>query len=89
MLNDFDSSVISFAAHNAKNVEVHRHHCFQIVAAVKGDFACTIGRNSFTRKKRTNQKAETAKSFLMSDNGRRSRQKSFGLTGDCSIAFCN
>ena len=49
--DNFNSSVISFAAHEAKNVEIHRHHCFQIVVAIKGTFACTIGGNSYPNKK--------------------------------------
>ncbi|MFN0140848.1 MAG: helix-turn-helix domain-containing protein [Pyrinomonadaceae bacterium] len=51
MIVDFDSNVISFAAHGAKNVEIHRHHCFQIVASIRGTFACTIGGNYYHDKK--------------------------------------
>ncbi len=51
MNDNFNSSVISFAAHNAKNVEIHRHHCFQIVASIRGTFACTIGGNFYPAKK--------------------------------------
>lgn len=51
MVNEFGQNVISFVAHNAARVEVHRHHCFQIVAAIKGDFGCTIGGNSYSRRK--------------------------------------
>lgn len=51
MAHQFSQNIISFVAHNAARVEVHRHHCFQIVAAVKGDFACTIVGNYFPSKK--------------------------------------
>ena len=40
-------NVISFVAHNAAQVEVHRHHCFQIVASIRGTFACTIGKSFY------------------------------------------
>ncbi len=50
MLHDFNSGVVSFAAHGAKNVEVHRHHCFQIVVSIRGSFACTIGGNYYPNK---------------------------------------
>lgn len=51
MADDFEQNIISFIAHNAARVEIHQHHCFQIVAAVRGDFACTIGGNYYPAKK--------------------------------------
>lgn len=51
MPNNINSSVISFVAHTAKNVEIHRHHCFQIVASIRGTFSCTIGGDFYAAKK--------------------------------------
>lgn len=50
MSDDAPQNIISFVAHNAARVEVHRHHCFQIVASIKGSFACTIDGKSYQRK---------------------------------------
>lgn len=50
MLNESGHNIISFVAHNAARVEVHRHHCFQIVASIKGTFACTIDGQAYPRK---------------------------------------
>lgn len=36
------NNVISFVAHGAANVEIHRHHCYQIVASVRGTFRCSL-----------------------------------------------
>ena len=47
---NLEHNLISFVAHNAARVEVHRHHCFQIVASIRGTFACTIGAKTFSRK---------------------------------------
>lgn len=51
MTDELNHNIISFVAHGARQVEVHRHHCFQIVASIKGTFACTIGGNSYAQKK--------------------------------------
>jgi len=51
MSNNSGHNIISFVAHNAAHVEVHQHHCFQIVASIKGNFTCAIGGNSYPRKK--------------------------------------
>ncbi|MFN0122122.1 MAG: helix-turn-helix domain-containing protein [Blastocatellia bacterium] len=51
MPNNPGHNVISFVAHQAARVEVHRHHCFQIVASIRGTFACTIGGAAFSNKK--------------------------------------
>jgi YesN/AraC family two-component response regulator len=51
MTDELGYNIISFVAHGARQVEVHRHHCFQIVVSIKGSFACTIGGNSYARKK--------------------------------------
>ncbi len=42
MLGDAGQNIISFVAHGAK-VEVHRHHCFQILLSINSTFDCTIG----------------------------------------------
>jgi AraC-like DNA-binding protein len=39
--------VISFVAHQAANVSIHYHQCFQIVASIEGDFTCTIGGQTY------------------------------------------
>ena len=41
MPNELNQNIISFVAHNAK-VEVHRHHCFQIVVSLNAAFDCMI-----------------------------------------------
>lgn len=43
MMPEPDYSLISFVAHNAARVEIHRHHCFQIIASLRGTFAGKIG----------------------------------------------
>lgn len=43
MTPESDYSLISFVAHNATRIEIHRHHCFQIIASLRGTFACNIG----------------------------------------------
>lgn len=45
-----EHNIISFVAHNAARVEVHRHHCFQIVASIRGTFAGSIGGKSYPSK---------------------------------------
>lgn len=35
-------NIITFIAHGAK-VDVHRHHCFQIVVSINQPFECTLG----------------------------------------------
>lgn len=50
MLNESGHNIISFVAHNAARVEVHRHHCFQIVASINGTFVGTIDGQAYPRK---------------------------------------
>lgn len=49
MIAELHPAVISFVAHQAAHVEVHHHHCFQIVASIEGSFTCTIGGQTYER----------------------------------------
>lgn len=42
MPGGFAQNVVSFVAHGAR-VEIHRHHCFQIVVGINATFDCTLG----------------------------------------------
>ena len=46
MTSEFDQNIVSFIARGAR-VEVHRHHCFQIVVSINGTFDCTLGGEFF------------------------------------------
>ncbi|HMV47366.1 MAG TPA: AraC family transcriptional regulator [Blastocatellia bacterium] len=50
MLNEHHDNLISFVAHNCARVDVHRHHCVQIVAGINGSFSGTIAGEAYPRK---------------------------------------
>jgi len=42
-----NNNIISFAAHHAI-IDIHYHHCFQIVVSIKNTFDCTIADKNYT-----------------------------------------
>ncbi|MFN7928724.1 MAG: AraC family transcriptional regulator [Blastocatellia bacterium] len=49
MTSELQQNIISFVVHNPPRVEVHRHHCFQIVISLRGTFSCTIAGTALTQ----------------------------------------